>query len=47
MDLTRKIYQRAVCIPIENLEALWQSYNAFENDVSKTTVNLEMWELVN
>src|SRR5215471_8203909 len=38
MDQTRKIYQRAVCIPLENLEALWQGYNAFENDLNKTTV---------
>jgi cleavage stimulation factor subunit 3 len=38
MDQTRKIYQRAVCIPLENLETLWQGYNAFENDLNKTTV---------
>jgi len=38
MDQTRKIYQRAVCIPLENLETLWQRYNAFENDLNKTTV---------
>jgi cleavage stimulation factor subunit 3 len=38
MDQTRKIYQRAVCMPLENLEALWQSYNAFENDLNRTTV---------
>lgn len=38
MDLMRKIYQRAVCLPLENLEALWQDYNAFENDLNKATV---------
>jgi cleavage stimulation factor subunit 3 len=38
MDQMRKIYQRAVCLPLENLEALWQQYNAFENDLNKTTV---------
>ena len=37
MDQTRKIYQRAVCMPLENLETLWQSYNQFENDLNKTT----------
>lgn len=38
MDQTRKIYHRAVCIPLENLETLWQGYNAFENDLNKATV---------
>src|SRR2546423_5572354 len=37
MDQTRKIYQRAICMPLENLETLWQSYNQFENDLNKTT----------
>jgi len=39
MDQTRKIYQRAVCMPLENLEQLWQNYNAFENDLNRTTVS--------
>lgn len=38
MDQTRRIYQRAVCLPLENLETLWQGYNAFENDLNKATV---------
>jgi hypothetical protein len=38
MDQTRKIYHRAVCVPLENLETLWQGYNAFENDLNKATV---------
>ncbi|KAK7206083.1 hypothetical protein BZA70DRAFT_123421 [Myxozyma melibiosi] len=37
MDLMRKLYQRAVCIPLENLEHLWQEYNSFENSLNKTT----------
>jgi cleavage stimulation factor subunit 3 len=37
MDQTRKIYQRAVCMPLENLETLWQSYNQFEIDLNKST----------
>lgn len=37
MDQTRKIFQRAICLPLENLEPLWQAYNAFENDLNKTT----------
>lgn len=27
----RKIYRRAVAIPLENLEELWKDYNAFES----------------
>jgi cleavage stimulation factor subunit 3 len=40
MDQTRKIYQRAVCLPLENLETLWQGYNTFENQLNKATVSL-------
>lgn len=37
MDLIRKTYRRAVCIPLSNLEALWHAYNHFENGIGKTT----------
>ncbi|KAK9355531.1 hypothetical protein V1523DRAFT_344618 [Lipomyces doorenjongii] len=37
MDLLRKVFQRVVCIPVENLENLWQDYNLFENSLNKTT----------
>ncbi|KAK9471101.1 uncharacterized protein V1510DRAFT_427000 [Dipodascopsis tothii] len=37
MDLLRKIYQRAVTVPMDRLEAIWQEYNAFENSLNKTT----------
>ena len=37
MDLLRKTYRRAICIPLNNLEALWQGYNAFETSLNKTT----------
>lgn len=37
MDLVRKTYRRAVCIPLSNIETLWHAYNAFENGISKTT----------
>ncbi|XP_028414196.1 cleavage stimulation factor subunit 3-like isoform X2 [Dendronephthya gigantea] len=31
----RKVYQRAVFTPINNLEALWREYTAFEQNVNK------------
>jgi tetratricopeptide (TPR) repeat protein len=37
MDLTRKAYQRALSIPIQGLEQLWQAYDAFENSLNKVT----------
>lgn len=38
MDALRKIYQRAVQIPLENVEILWKDYEAFENSLNKITV---------
>ncbi|KAM0751817.1 Suf-domain-containing protein [Meredithblackwellia eburnea MCA 4105] len=38
MDALRKAYQRAVCIPVNNVEAIWQDYNTFENNLNKMTV---------
>ena len=38
MDALRKIYQRAVQIPLENVEILWKDYEAFENTLNKITV---------
>lgn len=40
MDALRKAFQRAVQAPINNVEAIWQDYNAFENNLSKMTVRL-------
>lgn len=39
MDALRRIYQRAVQIPLENLEQLWSEYNAFEIGLNKITVS--------
>ncbi|OWZ63165.1 mRNA 3'-end-processing protein RNA14 [Cryptococcus neoformans] len=36
-DNLRKIYQRAVCIPLNNIEALWKSYDTFESSLNKLT----------
>ncbi|KAK9461343.1 uncharacterized protein V1516DRAFT_695980 [Lipomyces oligophaga] len=35
MDTLRRVYQRVLCIPVDNLELLWQDYNTFENSISK------------
>lgn len=40
MDALRKAYQRAVCIPLNNVEQIWQDYNLFENNLNKMTVRL-------
>lgn len=37
-DQLRKAYQRAVVIPLNNVEFLWREYNAFENTINKQTV---------
>ncbi|KZV73632.1 Suf-domain-containing protein [Peniophora sp. CONT] len=34
MDQLRKVYQRAVQIPLENVEQLWQEYERFENGLN-------------
>lgn len=39
MDALRKTYQRAVQIPLNNVEQIWQEYNQFENNMSKMTVS--------
>lgn len=38
MDALRKAYQRAVQIPLNNVEQIWQEYNQFENSMNKMTV---------
>lgn len=43
MDNLRKVYQRAVCIPLNNVEALWKAYDAFESGLNKLTVSNDSW----
>ena len=38
MDALRKVYHRAVQIPLENVEVLWQELEAFENGLNRITV---------
>jgi len=37
MDLLRKAYTKALCIPISNINALWKDYDQFENSLNKAT----------
>lgn len=40
MDALRKVYHRAVQIPLENVEKLWSELETFENSLNKITVRL-------
>lgn len=37
MDQLRRVYQRAVCVPIDNVEAIWREYDAYESGLNKVT----------
>lgn len=39
VDVLRKAYQRAICIPIPNLHSLWREYDQFEQSLNKATVS--------
>ena len=41
MDLLRKLYQKAVKIPLSNVEQIWKDYDAFENGLNKLTVSVQ------
>ncbi|KAL5512152.1 hypothetical protein ACEPAG_3673 [Sanghuangporus baumii] len=45
MDQLRKIYQRAVQIPLENVETLWKDYEAFESGLNKITAKKFLQDL--
>lgn len=38
MDVLRKTYQRAICIPSSAVNALWKDYDQFEMGLNKMTV---------
>lgn len=40
MDLLRKAYQRAICVPTQVVTALWKEYDSFEMALNKATVSL-------
>lgn len=37
MDDLRRVYQRAVSVPLANIEAIWKDYDAYENGLNKLT----------
>lgn len=39
MDNVRKAYQRAVAIPLNNVEQIWSEYNHWEQQLNKLTVS--------
>jgi cleavage stimulation factor subunit 3 len=39
MDALRKIYHRAVQIPLENVETLWSELETFENNLNRITAS--------
>ena len=38
MDALRRVYHRAVQIPLDNVDTLWGELDAFENGLNKITV---------
>jgi hypothetical protein len=40
MDSIRKVYQRAVTVPLNNVEQIWSEYNHWEQNLNKLTVSL-------
>ncbi|KAG1741373.1 hypothetical protein EDB19DRAFT_1705866, partial [Suillus lakei] len=45
MDALRKVYHRAVQIPLENVEKLWSELETFENSLNKITAKKFMSDL--
>ncbi|CAK5277319.1 unnamed protein product [Mycena citricolor] len=45
MDALRKVYQRAVQIPLDNVEKLWSDMEAFETGLNKLTAKKFMTDL--
>jgi len=39
MDQMRKAYQRAICVPMSTVNALWKEYDQFEMSLNKITVS--------
>lgn len=45
MDALRKVYHRAVQIPLDNVEALWQELETFETNLNRITAKKFMADL--
>ncbi|KAJ3107998.1 mRNA 3'-end-processing protein rna14 [Phlyctochytrium planicorne] len=44
MDTLRKVYHRALGIPLSNVEAIWKEYDSFENGLNKITAKKLLME---
>lgn len=42
MDALRKVYHRAVQIPLENVETLWSELESFENNLNRITASASL-----
>lgn len=40
MDSMRRAYQKAITIPLNNVEHLWKEYDQWENNLNRLTVTL-------
>jgi len=40
MDQVRKIYHRALVIPMVGIESIWHGYDGYENSLNKVTVHI-------
>ena len=45
MDALRRVYHRAVQIPLENLDQLWRELDVFENKLNKITAKKFLGDL--
>lgn len=41
MDQMRKAYQRAICVPMSNVNVLWKEYDQFEMSLNKITASYQ------
>lgn len=41
MDDVRRTYQRAIAVPLSNVEQIWREYDAYENGLNRVTVSFE------
>lgn len=45
MDIKRKIFKKALVLPLNNIEKLWTSYTTFENELNTTTARKFIGEI--
>jgi len=45
MDSLRRVYQRAIQIPLENVQKIWEDYESFENGLNRTLAKKFMADL--